>query len=196
LRKLLRTDFDWSSIFAKHRQILQDHPGADNLQAMMNLDLQTFLPNLNLMYTDKMSSAVAVEVRVPFLDHLLIETVATIPSQFKLRNGTRKYILKRTAEQYLPPEIVWRRKAGFGAPVGAWLKGQAREMMFDLLSEGTLKRRGYFDCSYVSSLIHDHLEGREYNANQLWQLMVFELWHQEFMDARQVRSGSYEYATA
>lgn len=196
LRQLLRMDFDWSNIFARHRQILQDNQGADPLQAMMNLDLQTFLPNLNLMYTDKMSSAVAVEVRVPFLDHLLIETAAAIPSRFKLRKGIRKYILKRTAQPYLPPEIVWRRKAGFGAPVGAWLKGRAREMMRDLLSEHTLKRRGYFDCSYVSSLIRDHLEGREYNANQLWQLMVLELWHQEFMDARPVRSGSHEYATA
>jgi asparagine synthase (glutamine-hydrolysing) len=160
LRKLLRMDFDWSNIFAGHRQILHDNERADNLQSMMNLDLQTFLPNLNLMYTDKMSSAVAVEVRVPFLDHLL----------------------KKTAEQYLPSQVVWRRKVGFGAPVGAWLKGQAREMMLDLLSEETIRRRGYFNYSYVSSLINGHFQGREYNANQLWQLMVFELWHREFMD--------------
>ena len=182
LKRLLRMDFDWQGIFLSHKRILNENHGHDNLRSMMNLDLMTFLPNLNLMYTDKMSNAVPVEVRVPFLDHLLIETASRIPSQLKLRGKTRKYILKKTAEAKLPHEIVWRKKAGFGAPIGAWLKGQAKEMMLDLLSEETVKRRGYFNHSYVSTLIDDHLKDREYNANQLWQLMTFELWHQEFID--------------
>lgn len=181
-RELLKIDYEWSEIFAFHRQILRKTQGTDQLRSMMNLDLETFLPNLNLMYTDKMSSAVSVEVRVPFLDHLLIEAAAKIPSRFKMKNATRKYILKKTAERNLPHQVVWRRKVGFGAPVGAWLKGQAREMMLDLLSKETINRRGYFNYSYVSALIDNHLKGREYNANQLWQLMTLELWHQEFID--------------
>lgn len=182
LGELLKMDYDWSDIFLSHRHILKESRGKDSLRTMMNLDLRTFLPNLNLMYTDKMSSAASVEVRVPFLDHLFIETVSRIPSRFKMKRTTRKYILKKTVEKNLPSKVVWRKKAGFGAPVGAWLKGQAKEMMLDLLSEETVQRRGYFNYSYVSALIDNHLRGREYNANQLWQLITLELWHQEFID--------------
>ena len=134
------------------------------------------------MYTDKMSSAVSVEVRVPFLDHLFIENIARIPGQYKLRNGKRKYILKKTSEKYLPYEIVRRKKAGFGAPIGAWLKGQAKDMMLDLLSEETIKKRGHCNYPYVETIINNHLKEKEYNANQLWQFMTLELWHQEFID--------------
>jgi len=182
LEKLLKIPFRWSEIFKGHRQLLEKYRIEDPIQSMMNLDLMTFLPNLNLMYTDKMSSAVAVEVRVPYLDHLLIESIARIPGSYKVRNGKRKYILKKVAERYLPQKIVWRKKAGFGAPIGAWLKGQLKEMMLDLLSEETVKRRGYFNYSFISKLILDHLNNREYNANQLWQLMMLELWHQIFID--------------
>ncbi len=181
LRKLLRRDFDFEGIFQHHDRIFEESRSPDLLQSMMNLDLKTFLPNLNLMYTDKMSSAAAVEIRVPFLDHRFIEKVSTIPGRLKIHRGTRKYILKQVAEEFLPPEIVWRKKVGFGAPVGAWLKGQVREMMLDLLSEETLKRRGYFHPIAVRRLIDDHLKGMEYNANQLWQLITLELWHQTYI---------------
>lgn len=184
LKKLVKMDFSWSDIFDKHRKILREYQNGDNIQAMMNLDLKTFLPNLNLMYTDKMSSAVSVEVRVPFLDHLFIENMAAIPGNYKIKNGKRKYILKKTSEKYLPSEIVWRKKAGFGAPIGAWLKGQAKNMMLDLLAEENIKKRGYFNYPYVKSIIDNHLNGKEYNANQLWQLMTLELWHREFIDKR------------
>ncbi len=182
LRRLLNVSFNWKEIFSLHDLEYIRYESQDKLQGMMNLDLKTFLPNLNLMYTDKMSAASSVEIRVPFLDHLLIEQVARIPARFKVRGFTQKYILKKTAEKMLPKEIVWRQKVGFGAPVGAWLKGQTKEMMLDLLSEKALKKRGYFDPAAISDLIQDHLSGREYNANQLWQLMTLELWHQEYID--------------
>ena len=182
LKALLNMDFNWPEIFGGHRQMLEKYRASDNLQSLMNLDLMTFLPYLNLMYTDKMSSAVAVEVRVPYLDHWLIEKAAKIPGHFKINAKKRKYIFKKVAEKYLPHKLVWRKKAGFGAPIGAWLKGRAKEMMLDLLSEETIKKRGYFNFSFVSSLIEDHLKEKEYNANQLWQLMAFEIWHRIFLD--------------
>ncbi len=182
LSGLLKMEFEWPAIFDIHNRILDDLGMDDQLQTMMNLDLFTFLPNLNLMYTDKMSSAASVEVRVPFLDHLFIEKAAAIPGCYKIKNGKRKYIFKKTADRFLPKKIVWRKKAGFGAPVGAWLKGRLKEMALDLLSEETVKKRGYFNFPFVSKLIDDHFSGREYNANQLWQLMTLELWHKEFID--------------
>ncbi|MGQ9721973.1 MAG: asparagine synthase (glutamine-hydrolyzing) [Candidatus Jordarchaeum sp.] len=181
LTKLLRKDFDWSEIFLAHRQVYENYKATDDLQFMMNLDLMTFLPYLNLMYTDKMSSAAAVEVRVPYLDHLLIEKVSRIPCHFKINGKRQKYILKKVAQKYLPNRLVWRKKAGFGAPIGAWIKDQAKEMMLDLLSEETIKRRGYFNYPFVFRLIKNHLDEKEYNANQLWQLMAFEIWHRIFL---------------
>jgi len=182
LRDLMIMEFDWAEIFDNHRQILEKYRSVDSLQSMMNLDLMTFLPNLNLMYIDKMSSAAAVEVRVPFLDHLFIEKIARVPGDLKIKRWKRKYILKKTAEKYLPKKLIWRKKAGFSAPIGAWLKSQAKDFMLDLLSEETVKKRGYFNYSYISNLIDNHLNGKEYNANQLWQLMALELWHQTFID--------------
>jgi asparagine synthase (glutamine-hydrolysing) len=182
LRELLRADFNWEDIFDMHMGFIEEYISESPVQTMMNLDLKTFLPNLNLLYTDKMSSAASVEVRVPFLDHLFIEEMSRIPSGLKIRKGRRKYILKKSAEKRLPHDVVWRKKAGFGAPVGAWLKGEAREMMMDLLSEETIKKRGYFNHKYVSRVINNHLLDREYNANHLWQLMTLELWHREFID--------------
>ncbi len=182
LADLLKMSFEWSDIFESHRHTLTQYKSKSSLRTMMNLDLMTFLPYLNLMYTDKMSSAASVEVRVPYLDHILIEKVARMPEHFKVKGLKRKYILKKISEEYLPAKLVWRKKAGFGAPIGAWLKGQLRHMMFDLLSEETVKRRGYFKYSAISRLISNHLEEKEYNANQLWQLMMLELWHQVFID--------------
>jgi asparagine synthase (glutamine-hydrolysing) len=182
MHELLKQDFSWSGIFSRHDSVWNDNLMENKLQTMMNLDLKTFLPNLNLMYTDKMSAAAAVEIRVPFLDHLLIEQAARMPANLKINGQVQKYILKKTADRYLPREIVWRRKAGFGAPIGAWLKGQAREMMLDLLSETTVNRRGHFHYPALKAIIDDHLSGREYNANQLWQLLTLELWQQEFID--------------
>ncbi|MBI5848250.1 MAG: asparagine synthase (glutamine-hydrolyzing) [Nitrospirae bacterium] len=182
MQQLLNNDFKWADIFSGHRNVYDEYGKTNPVQSMMNIDLKTFLPNLNLLYTDKMSSAASVEVRVPFLDHLLIEKAAAMPSTMKLRRLERKYLLKKIADKYLPKEIVWRKKAGFGAPVGAWLKDQAKEMMLDLLSEETIKRRGYFRYPFVKKLIDRHLDGFEYNANQLWQLLWLEVWHQTFID--------------
>lgn len=193
LQQLLRAEYDWSSVFEIHRSFFQTDHADRPLQSMMNLDLKTFLPNLNLMYTDKMSSASAVEVRVPFLDHLLVEMAARIPDRMKIRRTTRKYVLKKLAQQVLPKEVVWRKKAGFGAPIGAWLKGQARGMMQDLLSEETVRKRGLFHYQAVDKLIHDHLEGKEYNANQIWQLMTLELWFQMFLD-RHCKEGRSQFS--
>jgi asparagine synthase (glutamine-hydrolysing) len=184
MQDLVRIPFDWTRIFDTHSRLFEKYKSEDPVQSMMNLDLMTFLPNLNLMYTDKMSSAVAVEVRVPFLDHIFIEEVSRIPGSLKIRNGKRKYIFKKVAERYLPHKIVWRKKAGFSAPIGAWLKGQLKDMMLDLLSKERIKSRGYFNYAFISQLIKNHLNNKEYNANQLWQLITLELWHQIFIDSK------------
>jgi asparagine synthase (glutamine-hydrolysing) len=172
-------DFD---AYCEHRRYFDRVAGADFINQMLYLDLKTFLPCLNLTYTDKTSMAASMEVRVPLLDHEMVEMAARIPARLKLKGLTRKYILKRAAEAWLPRDIIYRKKAGFSAPVRAWLAGSLREMVEDLLSEANIRRRGYFDYLIVRRLIDDNLSGREDNNLKIFQLLTLELWHREFMD--------------
>ncbi|MFL6277997.1 MAG: asparagine synthase (glutamine-hydrolyzing) [Blastocatellia bacterium] len=172
-------DFD---AYREHRRYFDRVAGQDFINQMLYVDLKTFLPCLNLTYTDKTSMASSVEVRVPLLDHELVEMAARIPARLKLKGLTRKYILKRAAEAWLPREIIYRKKAGFSAPLRAWLARDLRPMVEDLLSQANIARRGYFDYPTVRRLIDDNLSGREDNSLKIFQLLTLELWHRVFID--------------
>lgn len=156
---------------------------ADFLNQMLYLDCQMFLPSLNLNYNDKMSMAASAEVRVPFLDVGFVEWVAAnVAPNFKMRGNVGKYILRKAMAPVLPAEVLRQGKAGFGAPVGHWLRHDLREMVNDLLSQSTLSRRGYFEPAEVERLCLNHYNGREDNAFAIWQLLTFELWCQAYLD--------------
>ena len=169
---------------AGHRGYLTRDTGADELGRLLYLDAKTFLPCLNLTYTDKMAMAASVEVRVPLLDDELVDLAAHIPSSLKLKRLTRKYIFKRSQEGVLPPEIIWRRKAGFGAPVRSWLVGDLAPLVGDLLSEGTLAERGLVRPDVVHRLWVENVEGRADRSLQLYALLSLELWCRTFVDRR------------
>jgi asparagine synthase (glutamine-hydrolysing) len=173
---------------ALHRSYLLSDRGGDELGQILYLDAKTFLPCLNLTYTDKMGMAASVEVRVPLLDDELIALAAKIPSSLKLRAWRRKYVFKRSQEGVLPRDIIWRRKAGFGAPVRSWLVGELAPLIEDLLSEQTLRHRGFVDPSVVAGLRADNLAGVADNSLQLYALLCLELWCRTFLD----RSWSFE----
>src|SRR5437867_6335655 len=139
--------------YSAHRHYFSRMKNAAPLNQLLYVDLKTFLPCLNLMTTDKSSMAANLEVRVPFLNREMLELAARMPPDLKLRGLKRKYILKRAAEKLLSPEVVWRKKAGFGAPIRSWLRGPLRPMIEDLLSEETIKRRGLFRSSEVRRII-------------------------------------------
>ena len=168
--------------YRAHRQYFSRVPHAAPLNQLLYVDLKTFLPCLNLMTTDKTSMAANLEVRVPFLNQEMLELTARMPPDLKLRGLKRKYILKRAAEKLLPRELVWRRKAGFGAPIRSWLRGPLRPMVDELLSEETVKRRGLFRPEEVKRIINANLSGREDYNLQVFQLLTFELWQQAFID--------------
>ena len=165
----------------RHREHLARGPD-DELSALLYLDAKSFLASLNLTYTDKMSMAASVEVRVPLLDDHLVAVAARIPSQLKLRHGRRKYILKRSQEGVLSSTVIWRPKAGFGAPVRAWLGGDLHPMMEDLLSPATLTARGLLDPSSVARLRADNDAGIGDHSLQLYALIFFELWCRQWID--------------
>ena len=173
------TGFD---AYEQHQKYFDRVSGEDFINQMLYVDLKTFLPCLNLTYTDKTSMAASMEVRVPLLDHELIELAARMPARLKLKGLTGKHILKRAAEAWLPREIIHRKKAGFSAPVRAWLVRDLRDMVEDLLSESNINRRGYFNYKSVRHLIDENLAGREDNNLKIFQLLTLELWHRTFID--------------
>jgi asparagine synthase (glutamine-hydrolysing) len=168
--------------YAAHRHYFAKAENAAALNQLLYVDLKTFLPCLNLMTTDKTSMAANLEVRVPFLNVEMIELAARMPTRLKLRGLKRKYILKKAAETLLPREVVWRKKAGFGAPIRSWLRGPLQPMVEELLSEDAIRRRGLFRPKEVRRIIDLNLSGREDYNLQVFQLLNLELWHREFID--------------
>lgn len=165
-----------------HRRYFERVEHAAPLNRLLYVDMKTFLPCLNLDTTDKTSMAANLEVRVPFLNVEMLELAARMPPDLKLRGLKRKYILKRAAERLLPREVVWRKKAGFGAPLRSWLRGPLLGMTRDLLSEERLRRRALFRPEVVQKIVRDNLSGREDYNLQVFQLLTLELWQQIFMD--------------
>jgi asparagine synthase (glutamine-hydrolysing) len=156
----------------------------DFVNRMLYVDTKTFLPELNLTYSDKLSMAASVELRVPFLDAELIEFAARVPARLKLRNLTTKYILKKAVSGVVPRAVIRRRKAGFGAPTRMWLRRDLPEMIDDLLSEHAIRQRGYLDPKEVRRLIEQDREGVEDYSYRVWMLLTLELWHRIFLDGR------------
>ncbi len=162
-----------------HYARAQDQPMLNRIQYV---DLKTFLPCLNLAYTDRMSMAASIEVRVPLLDDDLVETMRSFPAALKIRGCTRKYAFKKAMETHLPREVIWRRKAGFGAPIQAWIGKELLAMVEELLGEEHLKRQGIFRPGFVRSMLDAQKRREDYYANHIWQLLTFQLWHRVFIE--------------
>jgi asparagine synthase (glutamine-hydrolysing) len=158
-----------------------DVEGLDGLSQMLYLDSRLSLADNLLMYGDKMSMAVSLEARVPFLDLELMHLVESIPPRLKIHGLTRKYVLKRALAKWVPGEVIQRKKIGFRPPVDQWLRTDLRSHVADLLlarDSGCMK---YFDHATVRSMIDDHAGGRQDYKRALLSLLVFELWHGQFV---------------
>lgn len=159
--------------------------GAEWLHQMLYNDTRLFMTSLNLTYNDKMSMASSVEARVPFLDWELAQWVASaVPSDLKIRGRTTKWLLREAFRDVWPAEVLAQRKAGFGAPIGVWLRNDLREMVDDLLAPAQVRRRGLFDPDAVGRLVKAQRAGAVERSMQVWQLLTLELWMQTFLDGR------------
>lgn len=187
LRDLYSKEFRAALKDAKATQPMEDFltmmpDNVPRLERLLALEQRFFLTDHNLIYTDKLSMAASVEVRVPFLDPDVIEFAACLPSKYKLRGRTTKWVLKKAMEPYLPHEILDRPKTGFGAPLRHWMKHELRGYVNDILSIPALKRRGIFDPFKVQEFIHKNERGEVDGASTLLALLICELWCRRFID--------------
>ena len=157
-------------------------PSLTPLDRMLALEQRFFLTDHNLLYTDKMSMALGVEVRVPYLDNDLVKLANGLPAQFKQRGRESKWVLKKAMEPYLPKAVIYRPKAGFGVPLRRWLRNELKDMVGDLLSADSLNRRGLFDPASVARLISDDREGRVEAAYSILGLVCIEIWCRTILD--------------
>src|SRR6185437_7587438 len=155
----------------------------DPLQRMLFLETRHFLADHNLNYTDRAGMAVGVEVRVPLLDLDVVELATRIPSRLKQRGRLGRAIFKRAMEPFLPRDVIYRPKVGFGAPLRRWLRVELRSVVDDTLNEAALRRRGFFDPAAVRSLVSSDRAGAIDGGYTIFALMCFELWCRRFVDA-------------
>src|SRR6267143_1912017 len=155
----------------------------DSLNRILYADLKTSLPDDLLAMTDRMSMAASIECRAPLVDYELVELMARMPSSLKVRGFTLKYLMKKAVAHWLPREILARKKRGFGAPMGAWLRKDLQPMVSELLSEDQIRRRGLFHWPAIQRLISDHAAERADHTDHLLALVMLELWCRIILDS-------------
>ncbi|MCO5205961.1 MAG: asparagine synthase (glutamine-hydrolyzing) [Anaerolineae bacterium] len=154
----------------------------DPLTRQQYVDVNTYLVDNILTKVDRMSMATSLEVRVPFLDHRIVEFALNLPPHFKLRPGQTKWLLRRAMTGYLPQPIIDKPKEGFSIPMKHWLRSTLKPLLLDTLSAETITRRGLFNPTTINHWIDAHLAGSANHSHRLWALMVLELWQQANLD--------------
>ncbi len=178
-----RKEIDISSLDEEFEHELAKFPNVEsNIDKMLILEQKFFLPDHNLTYTDKMSMKEGIEVRVPLLDINLVHYVSKIPNSHKQTFRSGKHIFKKSMEPFLPRDVIYRPKTGFGAPLRGWIKNELRDLLEELLNENSIKRRGWFDAKEVRNLIERNNKGEIDASYLILSLMSIEIWSRHFLD--------------
>jgi asparagine synthase (glutamine-hydrolysing) len=155
----------------------------DALQAMLYIDSKTWLPDDLLIKADKMTMANSIELRVPLLDHKVLEFAASLPPGMKLHGATTKYLLKKALSKRIPKEIRDRKKTGFPVPYGSWMRNELKDMVWDVLLDSRTINRGYFRRDGVEDLLQKNSNGMDY-SKEIFSLLSLELWHRTFLESQ------------
>lgn len=151
------------------------------LNNMLLLDTKTYLPDELLTLTDRMTSAHALEARVPIIDHHVVELMATFPDTLKINGFSKKYLLKKVAEQFIPKNVIYRKKAGFSIPLSKWLREDIKPYSESLLSKEALNKIGFFNTQFINKLVKEHQEYKSNHSEKIWALLNFITWHKHYI---------------
>jgi asparagine synthase (glutamine-hydrolysing) len=175
------------------RSYLDRATASDPLSRVLYLDTKTYLPGDILTKVDRMSMLTSLEARVPMLDHVFLEWVTGLGAEWKTRNGTPKYILRKLAEKLgVPKEVLYRRKQGFALPLVHWMRHELKDLILTVLLEPRTLQRGYFNSASVRRLLDEHFKGRRDHSPRIWRLLMFELWHRNFLESFRTRDWAQQ----
>ena len=163
-------------------KVFRESDALTTLERALNVDTLTYLPDDLLVKVDIATMAHGLEGRSPLLDHHVMEYAARLPARFKVRGGEKKFLLRALARQRLPPRLLTLPKKGFGVPIDHWFKRELREFAHDVLLGTAARQRGYYNTAFVERMLAEHASGADQWHEQLWTLLMLELWFQAFID--------------
>jgi asparagine synthase (glutamine-hydrolysing) len=175
---LASTDDD---IYRGAREMLNLIDTESEIERMQYLDMNFYMAEDILTKVDRAAMAVSLETRAPFLDPRVGQFAASIPVEYKLKGRNGKYILKQSVKDLLPAEILQRPKKGFGIPIAEWLKSRLNPLLHEMLDPSRLRQQGLFKPEYVARLIKEHETAVQSHHKELWTLLVFQLWYNNFL---------------
>lgn len=180
VRSFLKVPFDHcKTVFDERDQLIQNNGITNHLLA---IDYKTFLVDNNLVKVDRATMSVSLEGREPMLDQNVIEFVAALPSSFKIRDGVNKWLLKQVVHKYIPKELMERPKRPFIAPLMVWFREELKEQLRYYLSKKCLDKTGVFNAAPILKLRDSYLEGKKVNYQKLWQILIFQLWYDRWIE--------------
>ncbi len=169
---------------SQYEEVFLQTEGWPLLSRLMRVDQKTYLPDAMLTKVDRSSMAASLEVRVPLLDHRVVEYTTKLPDSLKYRNGEGKYIFRRLLSRYVPSNMFERPKMGFGVPIDKWFRNELKDLLLDYLSPERLKKEGVFDQYLVEEKIKEHLSGEVNHQYRLWSLLMWEMWRERWLQTK------------
>ncbi len=169
--------------FDVFRGYLERAPAKDPLSRLLYLDSKTYLPADILTKVDRMSMLTSLEARAPMVDHVFLEWATGLTAEWKMRGGDQKYIFRKLAERLgVPRETLYRPKQGFALPLVHWTRHELKDLILAVLLEPRSLQRGYVNAGAVRQLLDEHFRGRRNHAGRIWRLLMFELWHRNYLE--------------
>jgi asparagine synthase (glutamine-hydrolysing) len=167
--------------FSDIDRYLSNNDSNDFFDELTLLHQRLYMMDGVLVKVDRASMMNSLEVRAPFLDKEVVDLANHMPTDFKLKGFERKYVLKELMKDKLPKEIVYRKKKGFGMPIGEWLQGELKPLLEDVLSEENIKKMNIFNYDYIRYLLDNHYSGKQDNRKQIWSVLIFALWWRKWL---------------
>jgi asparagine synthase (glutamine-hydrolysing) len=179
---------DFNSI-SKILDFFDSSNAKDSIDKMLHTDLMTRIPDHLLVIADRMCMAHSLEGRSPLIDYKLVEFAASIPGAIKLKGKNLKYILRKVSSRYLPKELVYREKQGFGFPIAIWMRTDLHDFLINLFNNSKFVELGIFNQEYINLLLNEHLSGKRDHNFRLWILLNLEIWYRIFFEGYSIEAA-------